>query len=111
MLNVSGLEQDLKAAFDETLPAAFEVALQETFPIKSEAGDDLAKKFGEIINEQLAEPLAKRLAAAIDYYIKSGSLKGTIITVGSMFTQTAVISPVNLGNPTAGAVPNTLGIV
>lgn len=111
MLNLSGLEQDLKSAFDETLPGAFEVALQATFPEKSDAGNDMAKRFGEIINEQVAEPLAKRIASAIDYYIKSGAIKGTIITVGSMVTQTAVISPVNLGNPTAGAVPNTLGIV
>lgn len=110
MLNLSGLENDLKSAFDETIPGAFEQALQETFPIKSENGDNLAKKFGEIINEQISESLAKRIASAIDYYIKSGAITGTIITVGGMTTQTAKISPVNLGNPIAGAVPNTLGI-
>jgi hypothetical protein len=58
----------------------------------------------------IAEPLAERLSTAIDYYIKSGCISGTIITVGGPTTQTATISPINLGNPTAGKVPNTLGI-
>lgn len=111
MLNLSGLEQDITNAFKETLPGAFEQALSETFPEKSKAGSEMAKQFGETITELIAEPLGKRIASAIDYYVKSGSIKGTIITVGSMVTQTAVLSPVNLGNPIAGSVPNTLGIV
>ena len=111
MLNLTGLEKDITDAFKETLPGAFEQAMQETFPEKSAAGAEIAKKFGETITDLIAEPLGKRLASAIDYYVKSGSIKGTIITVGSMVTQTAMLSPVNLGNPIAGSVPNTLGIV
>ena len=110
MLNLSGLEADLKACFDETLPGAFEEAMLATLPQKSEIGDNMAKQFGETICDLLSESWAKRIASAIDYYIKSGSIYGTIITVGSPFTQTAVISPMNLGNPASGAVPNTLGI-
>lgn len=111
MLNLSGLEKDITDAIKETFPNAFQQALSETFPEKSKGGEDMAQKFGETITDLIAEPLGKRLASAIDYYVKSGSIKGTIITVGSMVTQTAVISPVNLGNPVAGSVPNTLGIV
>lgn len=110
MLNLSGLEADLKACFDETLPSAFEEAMLATLPQKSEIGDNMAKQFGETICDLLSESWAKRIASAIDYYIKSGSIYGTIITVGSPTTQTAVISPMNLGNPASGSVPNTLGI-
>lgn len=111
MLNLSALEKDITDAFAETLPGAFEQALLMTFPQKSESGSEKAKQFGEAISELVSESLGQRIAAAIDYYIKSGSIKGTIITAGSPVTQTAVISPVNLGNPIAGSVPNTLGIV
>lgn len=111
MLNVEGLTQDICKAFSDILPVAFETALLCTFPENSKSGQDIAKQFGETATELIAEPLSERLAAAIDYYIKSGAIKGTIVTVGSPSTQTAVISPINLGNPTAGAAPNTLGIV
>ena len=39
---------------------------------------------------------------------------GTIITAGSPVTQTAPINPggaVNVANPIAGKVPNTLGVM
>lgn len=111
MLNLSGLENDIIDAFKETLPDALEQALTETFPEKSKAGAEIAKKFGETITDLVAEPLGKRIASAIDYYVKSGSIKGTIITVGGPFTQTATLAPINLGNPTAGSIPNTLGII
>jgi hypothetical protein len=110
MLNLDGLKGDIQAAFNETLPSAFEQALRDLMPQESTDGNERAKKFGETVDKLVSEPLAARIASAIDYYIKSGSIYGTIITVGSPFTQTAVISPINLGNPTAGAVPNTLGI-
>lgn len=110
MLNLSGLEQDIKKAFNDILPEAFETALLATFPQKSSRANEIAKEFAKTIDELISEPLSKRLASAIDYYIKTGAIKGTIITVGSPVSQTAVITPINLGNPTAGAVPNTLGI-
>lgn len=111
MLNVEGLAQDIKAVFDDTMPGAFEQAFLSMFPEKTKDGDEKAKEFGKTICNLLSESWAKGIAGAIDYYIKAGSIYGTIITAGSPFTQTAVISPINLGNPTAGAVPNTLGIL
>jgi hypothetical protein len=53
--------------------------------------------------------LADNIANAIDYYIKNMAITGTIITVGSPVTQTAVIT--SMPTPVAnGKVPNTLGI-
>lgn len=111
MLNLAAFEKDFTDIFKEILPAAVEQVMLMTLPGKSNAGDEIAKRCGETFTNLVAEPMAKRIAATIDAYIKSGAIKGTIITVGSPVTQTAVIAPVNLGNPTAGAVPNTLGIV
>jgi hypothetical protein len=110
MLNLSGLESKIKKCFDDTIPKAFEQAFLEFQSVETEESKEKAKQFGETFCELVSEAWSKQLASAIDYYIKSGSISGTIITVGSMVTQTAVISPINLGNPTAGAVPNTLGI-
>ena len=109
MLKVDKLEQEIKKAFDETLPGALEQAVLLLFPEKTNTGDNIAKKFGETVNDLVSEPIAQRLAAAIDYHVRSATIFGTIITVGSMVTQTAVInSPSALTN---GKVPNTLGIM
>lgn len=110
-LNLSALEKDIQACFEDTLPTAFEQAFKAFLPQESKDGNTKAKKCGEIFTNLVAESWAKRLASAIDYYIKSGAIKGTLITVGSPSTHTCTISPINLGNPTAGSVPNTLGIV
>lgn len=110
MLNLAGLESKIKKIFNDTIPTAFETAFLEFQSVETDEAKAKAKQFGQTIDEICSEAWAKQLAAAIDYYIKSGSISGTIITVGSMVTQTAMIAPVNLGNPTAGAVPNTLGI-
>ena len=62
-----------------------------------------------MLNLPIVKQLAQLIANAIDYYVKNISITGTIITVGSMVTQTAMIAPA----PTpvvAGAIPNTLGI-
>lgn len=108
MLKVDKLESEIKKAFDETLPGAFEQAVLLIFPEKSKTGDDIAKKFGETVNDLISEPLAQRLAAAIDYHVRSATIYGTIITVGGMVTQTAMInSPSAITN---GKVPNSLGI-
>lgn len=109
-LNLSGLQDKLKKCFDDTIPVAFETAFMEFQTIETEESIKKAKQFGNTIKELCAEPWAMQIAAAIDYYIKSGAISGTIITAGSPATQVATISPINLGNPTAGAVPNTLGI-
>lgn len=111
MLNLQGFTNDIVSAFKDTLPSAFEQALIQTFPEKSDAGNELAKNFGETVCDLLAEPLGERIAAAIDCYIRSASIKGNLLTIGTPFTQTATIMPINLGNPSAGITPNTLGIV
>ena len=108
MLKVDKLEKEIKKAFDETFPGALEQAMLMIFPEQSKTGDNIAKKFGETVNDLISEPMAQRLAAAIDYHVRSANIYGTIITVGSMVTQTAgVNSPSPLTN---GKVPNTLGI-
>ena len=108
MLKVDKLEKEIKKAFDETFPGALEQAMLMIFPEQSKTGDNIAKKFGETVNDLISEPMAQRLAAAIDYHVRSANIYGTIITVGSPVTQTAVISsPTPLTN---GKIPNTLGI-
>jgi hypothetical protein len=111
MLNLSGLESKLKQCFDDTIPEAFTTAFKEYVNVETEENNKRAEQFGETVCQLLSEPWAKQIAAAIDYYIKSGCICGTLITAGSPVTQTCVIPPgVNLGNPVAGSVPNTLGI-
>ena len=108
MLNVARLESELKQAFEEVLPPAFEEAVRAMMPNKSKDGEDKAKQFGETIKDLVCEDLAERIANAIDYYIKNANIYGTVITVGSPFTQTAVVqSP---SPATNGKVPNSLGI-
>lgn len=112
MLNPANLKQKIKDCFDQTIPGAFEQAFQETFPGKSEVGDDLAKKFGETFCDLVSDAWAEHLSSAIDYYIKSGCIYGLVLTTGSPVAQQAILPPgLNLGNPAAGIVPNTLGIM
>lgn len=108
MLDENKLYKQIKQAFNNVLPGAFESALKSTLAKQSNAGDEVCEQFGKSIDEAISEPLAKQLAAAIDYYVKNASINGTIITVGSPTTQTARInSPSPLTN---GKVPNSLGI-
>lgn len=110
MLNVARLKQEIQKAFDETLPPAFEQGFLQLVPQSSQDSKDRAKQFGETINNLISEALADRIANAIDYYVKNAQIFGTIITVGSMVTQTAMIN----STPTPavnGSVPNTLGIM
>lgn len=110
MLNVNKLQQEIKKAYDETLPGAFEQAFLQLVPQDSKDGKEKAKQFGETVNELISDPLSQRIAAAIDYYVKNAQIFGTIITVGSMVTQTAMVN----STPTPamnGKVPNTLGIM
>ena len=109
MLNVDGLKNQLKQTIQEIIiPAIKEIELARQ-PNKSETGDKLAQQIADTFDELVTEPLADNLANAIDYYIKNISITGTIITVGSPVTQTAVIT--SMPTPvTNGKVPNTLGI-
>lgn len=108
MLKVDKLEEELKKAFEETIPMAFERALQMTFPKDSKIGDEMAGEYGKLLGEMIAEPLAKRLAAAIDYHVRSAEVYGTLITTGAPTTHYCNISsPSPLTN---GKMPNSLGI-
>lgn len=108
MLKLDKLEKEIKKAFDETLPGAFEKGLRMTFPKDSKSGDEISKEFGKLINDMLAEPLAQRLAAAIDYHVRSIDIYGNLITNGPPTTHFCMInSPSPLTN---GKVPNTLGV-
>ena len=108
MLNVDKLSSDITNALKETLPDALTEALKVLFPCSSKSGEDMAKKFGDTASELIAEPLGERLGNAIHAYIKNISISGTIITVGSMTTQTAQVAPAT--PVTGGKIPNTLGI-
>ena len=109
MLNVDGLkEQIMQTIKDVIIPAIKEIELAKQ-PVKSDIGDKQAQQVADTFDELVTEPLADNLANAIDYYIKNMAITGTIITVGSPATQTAVIT--SMPTPVAnGKVPNTLGI-
>ena len=109
MLNVDGLkEQIMQTIKDVVIPAIKEIELARQ-PNKSEIGEQQAEQIAQTFDELVTEPLADNLANAIDYYIKNMAITGTIITVGSPVTQTAVIT--SMPTPVAnGKVPNTLGI-
>ena len=111
MLNSTSLQNELKEIFDDILPEALEVALNSVLDYKSEDAEEKNKNLADKFTEMVSAPLAQRLAGAIDHYIKSGQLYGTIITAGSPVTQTAVIAPSPMGMVTSGKVPNTLGIM
>jgi len=109
MLKVNDLESQLKTALKNIIPPAIEQCKLAEYPMDSELGKSRAKAFADSFDELVSEQLAQLIANAIDYYVKNISITGTIITVGSMVTQTAMIAPA----PTpvvAGAIPNTLGI-
>lgn len=111
MLNTNTLSKDIQDIMEDVLPSALESALRSLSGEESDAGVESAQTFAKNLTEMMAKPFADRLAASIDRYIKSGCIYGTILTVGSEFTQTAVIAPGSaLGMPTSGKVPNTLGI-
>lgn len=108
MLKVEELEKALTRSLEEVLPSALEEAFKHVLPQCSDAGNKIAKDFGQTISDLISEPLGQRFANAIDYYIKNADIYGRIITVGSPTTQMANIeSPSPLTN---GKVPNTLGI-
>lgn len=109
MLNVDGLKDQIKQSIQEIIiPAIKEIELARQ-PNKSEIGEQQAEQIAQTFDELVSEPLADNLANAIDYYIKNMAITGTIITVGSPVTQTAVIT--SMPTPVAnGKVPNTLGI-
>lgn len=108
MLNPDKLSSDIQSAIEDIVTPAIKQAMVQTMPEPSQNGEEMCQEYADTIVEMIAEPLAQRLGNAIHAYIKNISINGTIITVGSMTTQTAMISPAT--PVTAGKVPNTLGI-
>lgn len=109
MLDKSLLKDDIQGALEESLPAALEQCIKDTFPESSKVGDEMAKKFAENFVKMIAEPIATRISDGIDAYVKCMSISGTLITMGSPFTQTAQV--MSLPMPVLnGKVPMTLGV-
>lgn len=109
MLKVDDLKSQIASAIKNIVVPAIEQCIKNKTSQKSDKEYEEAKKFAESFDNQVTDQLADSLANAIDYYIKNADITGTIITVGSPTTQTAVISP----PPTpvvGGKVPNTFGI-
>lgn len=111
MLNSTAFANEIKGIFDDILPDALEAALNSLADYKSKDLEKKNKEFADMLTNMLSMPLSQRLAGAIDHYIKSGQIYGTIITTGSPLSQTGVIAPSPLGMATSGKVPNTLGIM
>ena len=109
MLMVADLENQIKCAFQNIIPPAIERCKLQEYSVESDVGKKMAKDFADTFDELVCADLAKLIANAIDYYVKNAQIFGTIITVGSPVTQTAVIT--SMPTPVAnGKVPNTLGI-
>ena len=107
-LHKDTLKAEIQAAIEELLPPAVEEGYKHTLPRNTESGRKAAKKFAKVMTELIAEPMAKALAGAIDYHVRSANVWGQIITTGSPVTQQAHIeSPFP---PTNGKIPNTFGI-
>lgn len=115
MLNPNALESDIRFAMSNLLPAAIQGTIEKLRKHRTEvvndriqeAVDEFSTRF---IGNGAGDGFPYILAQIIDTYIKSGVISGTIVTTGTPVTQQAVLIPTNLGNPTAGSVPNTLGI-
>jgi len=109
MLMVNDLKDQLQSAFESIIPGAIETCMKNREPRKTDEGYQKIEEFAETFKELVCEDLADSIANAIDYYIKNATITGTVITVGSPFTQTAPIVPAPMP-ATAGKIPNTLGI-
>lgn len=110
MLVVSNLESQIKGGLSNIIPAAIKQCKLNEYQTTSDIGNKLAQDFADTFDELVSANLAKIIANAIDAYIKNAQFQGTIITAGSMVTQTAAIMPAP-SPVTAGAIPNTLKIL
>ena len=110
MLDVKALKTNIEDAVKASLPNAIEDAVLEMWPSLSDTNNDRAKKLGESIANAFAPNFAETLSSIIDAYIKTAEIVGTISTVGGPTAQFAQLLPINMGNPMAGSIPNTLKI-
>lgn len=110
MLVVENLESQIKSSLQNVLiPAIERCKLVEYKCLNNEEAKELAKDVADTFDKMVSPNLAKLLANAIDYYIKSASITGNIATAGTPAAQSAVIVPAPTP-ATAGKIPNTLGI-
>lgn len=109
MLDPDKLKSEIIDGIQTTIIPAIERIELMKLPTTSEDGNDMAKEVANTFDEIVTEPLAEIIANAIDYYVKNMNITGTIITVGSPVTQTAVIAPAPTPI-TGGKIPNTFGI-
>lgn len=109
MLKVADLKAQIKSGLTEIYKPAMETMLLMLFPEKTEQTDQLAKDMAEAFDEMTSDAFADVLSAAIDYYVKTISITGMLITTGSPSTHTCTIAPADKPIK-AGKIPNTLGI-
>lgn len=109
MLKLPKLQQEIQDAMETFLPEALREGFKATFNAETEAGNKAAERFAATVTNLFAAPFAQAIASAIDYHVRSATIYGTILTVGSPTAQSAVInSPSAVTN---GKVPNSLGIM
>lgn len=109
MLNKNELQKQIQSSLEKNFKKACARAVEKLMPIPTENGKKRTEDFAETFTKIIADNLSVSLAEAIDYYVKNIELHGTVITVGSPTTQTALINCTP--NPTVnGTVPNTLKI-
>lgn len=115
-LDKAGLKKRIKTAVEKTLPNALEIGLKTTFPTDTDTGDEVAKKFADTVTEVFADSFAEHLSSAIDYYVKTAEVYGTmllsnIMTVGSPTQHTSI--PMTISAKTmatgkgGGSIPGT----
>lgn len=109
MLDRNTLKEHIANGISTIVCPAIKECILRSYPVESDIGNATAEKFANNFDELVADQFAEIIASAIDYYIKNAELYGTIITTGTPFTQTAVLTPtpVPISN---GKIPNTIGI-
>lgn len=120
MLDQAKLKGSIQSAFEEILQPALETAFSKVCPKDTTDGSHAATNFANTATELISEPLAERLASAIDYYVRNANIFGNFMilgvsTVGSPSAQTQVAPlpitvqtmPVGLGGGCM-PLPNTL---
>jgi hypothetical protein len=120
MLDQAKLKSHIQSAFEDILQPALETAFSKVCPEDTNDGASAATNFADTATELIAEPLAERLSAAIDYYVRNAHIFGSsmilgVTTVGSMCAQSQVVPlpitvttmPVGMGGG-AMPVPNTI---
>jgi hypothetical protein len=108
-LKVGDLKEHIEVGLKNIVNPAIERIESLRYTDKSEIGKRKAREIRDMWDDMVSDALSEVIAQAIDYYIKNADITGTIITVGSPFTQEATIfsTQVPIVN---GTVPNTLGI-